>query len=237
MIRCLAIDDEKLSLDLLVDNIRRAPYLQLIARCKNTYEAAEVLQYEEVDLIFLDIQMPGLNGLQFLKTLTEPPMVILVTAYEQYALDGFALDVVDYLIKPVALERFIKACNKAKSLYDLRQAKANQSMVEPPHFFVNVEYSLVKIIVDDIRFVEGMKDYIKIHLDTSERPVITRMSLKAIIEKLPAELFVRIHKSYIVCVPKVTSIKRDFVLIGHQGIPIGESHKENVTKILGGGKH
>jgi len=232
MICCLALDDEKLALDLLVDNIRQVPYLELIARCKNSFEAAESLQSEKIDLIFLDIQMPGLSGLQFLKTLVDPPMVILVTAYEEYALEGFDLDVVDYLVKPVSLERFVKACNKAKSLFDLKHSGNVPATGEPDHFFVNVEYSLVKIVVDDVRYVEGMKDYIKIYLTSAERPVITRMSLKAILEKLPGDRFVRIHKSYIVCIPKVTAIKRDFVQIGEQDIPIGESHKENMSKIL-----
>lgn len=221
----------------MVDNIRQVPYLKLIARCRNTYEAVEVLQSEKVDLIFLDIQMPGLSGPQFLKSLVVPPMIILVTTYEQYALEGFDLDVVDYLVKPMALERFVKACNKAKSLFDLKQRNNLQPTEEPAHFFVHLEYSLVKIVVDEVGYVEGMKDYIKIHLDTSPGPVIIRMSLKGVMEKLPPEQFVRIHKSYIVCVPKVTSIKRDFLLIGEQEIPIGESHKEKVAKILGNRKH
>lgn len=234
MMRCIAIDDEKLALDLLVDNIRQVPYLELIKRCKNTREAAEVLQYEKADLIFLDIQMPGLSGLQFLQTLIDPPMVILITAYEKYALEGFNLDVVDYLVKPVALERFIRACNKAKALFDLKQAKQSTPKdSHPDHFFVNVEYSLVKIILDDILYIEGLKDYIKIFLTSSTRPVITRMSLKTMEEKLPARQFIRTHKSYIVAIPKVTSIKRDFVHIGDIEIPVSESYKASITRILG----
>jgi DNA-binding LytR/AlgR family response regulator len=234
MMRCIAIDDEKLALDLLADNIRQVPYLELVKRCKNTREAAEVLQAERIDLIFLDIQMPGLSGLQFLQTLIEPPMIILVTAYEQYALEGFNLDVVDYLVKPVALERFIKACNKAKALFDLKQTKNSPAKKEvPDHFFVNVEYSLVKIVLNDILYIEGLKDYIKIHLASARRPVITRMSLKAMEEKLPSEQFIRTHKSYIVAIPKVTSIKRDFVHIGEQEIPVSESYKESIARILG----
>lgn len=232
MIRCLAIDDEKLALDLLVDNIKQVPYLKLIAPCKNSFEAAKKLQSENIDLIFLDIQMPGLSGLQFLKTLVTPPMIILITAYEEYALEGFDLDVVDYLVKPVSLERFVKACNKAKSIFDLKHSRNVSASDEHDHFFVNVEYSLVKIVVDEVCYVEGMKDYIKIHLTSTEKPVITRMSLKAILAKLPEDLFVRIHKSYIVCISRVTAIKRDFVVIGEQEIPIGESHKKNLSRIL-----
>src|SRR5690606_10071115 len=153
----------------------------------------------------------------------EPPMVILITAYEQYALEGYDLDVVDYLVKPVSLERFAKACNKAKALFDLKHTN-NPSLPDgETYFFVNVEYSMVKIVINEVDYVEGMKDYIKIHLTSTEKPIITRMSLKAVLEKLPEDRFVRIHKSYIVCILKVTAIKRDFVQIGEQDIPIGDS--------------
>jgi len=235
--RCLAVDDERWALDLLADNIRQVPYLELVRRCKNTTEASEALHAQKIDLIFLDVQMPGLNGLQFIQTLPEPPLIILVTAYEQYALEGFNLSIVDYLVKPVALERFIKACNKAKVLFDLRnkkQVSAGEDAAD--HIFVNVEYSLVKIIFDDVTFVEGLKDYIKIHLTSSSKPVITRMSLKSIEEKLPAANFLRIHKSYIVAVQKVTSIKRDFVCINQIEIPVSESYKDSISRITGQSK-
>ena len=231
--RCLAVDDEKWALELLADNIRQVPYLELLRKCKNTREASEALHTERIDLIFLDVQMPGLSGLQFIQTLPEPPMIILVTAYEQYALEGFNLSVVDYLVKPVPLERFIKACNKAKSLFDLKQIKEAGADNSADHFFVNVEYSLVKILYDDIKFVEGLKDYIKIHLTSSARPVITRMSLKAMEEKLPSSRFIRTHKSYIVSIQKVTSIKRDCVCIHDVEIPVSESYKDSIIKITG----
>jgi DNA-binding LytR/AlgR family response regulator len=229
--RCIAVDDEKWALDLVVDNIRHVPWLELVARCKNAREASEVLHREKVDLMFMDVQMPGLSGLQFVQTLPEPPMVILVTAYEEYALEGFNLSVVDYLVKPVLLERFIKACNKAKQLYDLKKGKPQENT--PDHIFVNVEYSLVKIVLDDITFIEGLKDYIKIHLASLPRPVLTRMSLKAMEEKLPQGEFIRTHKSYIVALRKVTSVKRDFVCIHEIEIPIGESFKDGVGLITG----
>lgn len=230
MIRCLAVDDEKWALDLLVDNIRQVPYLELVAACRDAAEAVHALRDNEVDLIFLDVQMPGLSGLQFVRSLPDPPMVILVTAYEQYALEGFNLSVVDYLLKPVDLERFIAACSKAKALYDLRHPKASQ---EEDHFFVNVEYSLVKVVIDDILYVEGLKDYIKIHISASQRPVITRLSLKAIEEKLPSNRFVRVHKSFIVSIAKVTAVKRNVVCIGDAEIPVSESYRDSVEKITG----
>jgi two-component system LytT family response regulator len=228
--RCIIVDDEKWGLDLLEDNLRHVPYLELVSRCKNAREASAVLHAQPLDLIFLDVQMPGLSGLQFIQTLPEPPLVVLVTAYEQYALEGFNLSVVDYLLKPVALERFIKACNKAKSIYDLNSAPGR---TKGDHLFVNVEYSLVKISFDDITYVEGLKDYIRIHLTSSQKPVLTRMSMKAMEEKLPADRFVRAHKSFIVAIGKVTSVKRDFICIQDVEIPVGESFKDCIRVITG----
>lgn len=233
MIRCIAVDDERWALDLLVDNIRQVPYLELAGRCKNAREASEVLHAQKIDLIFLDIQMPGLNGLQFIQTLPDPPMVVMVTAYEKYALEGFNLSVVDYLVKPVPLERFIKACNKAKALFDLKGRPQSTPLTEADHIFVNVEYTLVRINFNEIRFIEGLKDYIKIHLQTTSKPIITRRSLKSMEEKLPSNSFARVHKSYIVAIDKITSIKRDHACILDQEIPVSESYKDAINKIAG----
>ena len=199
MLRCLAIDDEPLALELLEDNISKVPFLQLVAACSNPFEAMEVLKQQEVDLIFLDIQMPGLTGLQFIQSLAKRPMFILITAYEKYALDSYSFDVVDYLVKPVPLERFIKACNKAWELYQLKNKPADASKeTAPDYIFVNVEYSLVKVVLANIMWIEGLKDYIKIHLHSTTRFIVTRMNMKDIEEQLPLTKFMRIHKSYIV---------------------------------------
>ena len=232
MMRCIAVDDEKLVLDLLVDNISQVPYLQLVKACRNAMEAIEILQQEKIDLIFLDIQMPKLSGLQFIQSLQQPPMIILITAYEKYALEGYNLNVVDYLLKPVPFERFLKACNKAKKLFDLGKEKSLvQKEQLPDHIFINVEYTLVKILFADILFIEGLKDYIKIHLVSSPKPVLTKMSLKGMEEKLPAGKFVRVHKSYIVAADKITIIKRDLVYLGNNEIPVSDFYKENLSKI------
>jgi len=230
---CIAVDDEKLVLELIVDNIKQVPYLNLIKACKNAIEAIEVLQKEKIDLIFLDIQMPKLSGLQFIQTLQQPPMIILITAYEQYALEGYNLNIVDYLLKPVSFERFLKACNKAKELFDLRNEKSTAVTKEnlPDHIFVHVEYTLVKILFADILFIEGLKDYIKIHLASVNKPVLTRMSMKAIEEKLPADKFIRTHKSFIASSDKITLIKRDLVVIGNHEIPVSEFYKENLNRV------
>jgi len=230
MMRCIIVDDEPLVRDLLEDNIGQLSYLYLVKSCKNALEAWDIIQQESIDLIFLDVQMPRLSGLQFLQSLDKPPLVILVTAYNEYALEGFNLQVVDYLLKPFSFERFIKACSRANELFQLKNKQADTE--EYPDFFVNVEYTLVKIIIADVNYIEGLKDYIKIHLSTNERPILTRMSIKAIEEKLPPSQFIRTHKSFLVAAKKVTTVKRDFVCIGSQEIPVSASYKENIAHLI-----
>ena len=197
MLKCIAIDDEPLALELLEDNISKVPYLQLVSSCNNPLQAMQVLQHEDIDLIFLDIQMPGLTGLQFIQTIQQKPMFILITAYEKYALEGYNLDVLDYLVKPVALERFIKACNKAWELYQLKTKKFNAGE-QPNYFFINADYSLVKVVFADIMWIEGLKDYLKIHLKSTSKPLVARITMKLIEEQLPANMFARVQKSFIV---------------------------------------
>ena len=234
--RCIAIDDEPLALELLEDNISKVPFLQLVASCSHPLEAMQVLQQQSVDLIFLDIQMPGLTGLQFIQSLTQKPMFILITAYERYALDSYSLDVIDYLVKPVSLERFIKACNKAWELFQLK-TKASAAVKETAleYIFVNVEYSLVKVIVADIIWIEGLKDYIKIHLHSTSKPIVTRMNMKAAEDELPSAKFIRIHKSYIVSVDYITAVRKSSVFIGELELPVGENYRDTVTALTGRG--
>lgn len=230
MLRTIAVDDEPLALDLLEDNIRQVPYLQLVAKCRNALEAIEVMRKEPVDLIFLDIQMPGLTGFQFIRTLTNRPMIIMITAYEKYALEGFEADVVDYMVKPVSLDRFLKGCNKALELYSLRNQP--QPAVEPDHIYVNAEYSLVKLAFADILMIEGLKDYLKIHL-AGGRPLVIRMSMKAIEDKLPATKFLRIHKSYIISIARISSIKKNMVFLGELEVPVSDNYKEALMNAIG----
>lgn len=234
MINCIAIDDEPLALELLEDNISKLPFLKLIGSYDSALDAMKAIEEKKPDLIFLDIQMPGLTGLQFIQSLTIKPMIILVTAYEKYALEGFNLEVTDYLVKPVSLERFIKACNKAKELHDLKNAQTSSVIkAQPGYFFVNVEYSLVKITVDDIVYIEGLKDYIKIHLHSTSKPVITRMPMKTIEEQLPAEKFIRIHKSYIVSIAFVTAIRKTSLFINTIELPVSDNYRDAITAITG----
>ena len=229
----MAVDDEPLALELLEDNISKAPYLQLVAKLSSATEALAFLQSTQVDLIFLDIQMPGLSGLQFIQSLEQKPMIILVTAYEKFALQGFNLAVTDYLVKPVPLERFLKACNRAWELHQLKTAGKALQENTPDYFFVNVDYSLLKINIPDIVWIEGLKDYIKIHLKGSAKPVVTRLGMKVIQDQLSSTKFLRIHKSYIVSAESITSVRKSSVFIGTLELPVGENYREVVNAFTG----
>lgn len=234
MIRCIAIDDEPLALELLEDNISKVPFLELVATCENAMEAMAILQQHQVDLIFLDIQMPGLTGIQFIQSMREKPMIILITAYEKYALEGFNLDVVDYLLKPVSLDRFIKSCNKANELFQLKtKSNTNTPEIHSTYFFVHADYSLLKIVFSDVLYIEGLKDYIKIHLKSAAYPVITRMTMKLAEEQLPTAQFIRIHKSYIVSHQHITSVRKSSVFIGSVELPVGDNYPDALISITG----
>jgi len=235
-LRCIAVDDEPLALELLEDNIRQVPYLELVARCTDAFEAIKALQENTVDLIFLDIQMPGLTGLQFIQSMAQKPMIILITAYEKYALAGFELDVTDYLVKPVSLPRFIKSCNKARELFQLKQNNLPAApAANPEFFFVNADYSLLKITIADIIWIEALKDYIRIHLTGDAKPVVTRMPLKQIEEQLAVAKFIRIHKSYIIAVAHITAIRKNSVFIGTMELPVGDNYRDAVAALTGTG--
>jgi two-component system LytT family response regulator len=245
MLNCIAVDDEPLALSLLVDYIGKIPYLRLEATCGDGFEAAKVLQEKEVDLMFVDIQMPGLTGLQLIQTLARRPMVIIVTAYKKFAPEGFDLDVVDYLIKPVGLDRFMKACNKAQELQDLRigasaGAGAGSGTGGAPgtpntaeFFFVNVDYSLVKVLFADIVWIEGSGDYVKIHLKSTPKPLLVRTSAKTLESELPVDRFLRIHKSYIVAVASITAVRKNSVFIGDRELPVGETYRDALRQLTG----
>jgi two-component system LytT family response regulator len=242
MLKCLAVDDEPLALHLLTEYIRKVPYLDLIATACDAFEAAKVLQEKPVDLIFIDIQMPGLTGLQFIQSLAKRPMVIIVTAYKKFAPEGFDLDVVDYLVKPMGLDRFMKACNKAQELYDLRSSANAVSGATPgspvspntaEFFFVNADYSLVKVMFADIIWIEGSGDYVKIHLKSSPKPLLVRTSAKTLESELPADRFLRINKSYIVAVASITAVRKNSIFIGELELPVGETYRDALRQLTG----
>ena len=230
MIRCIAIDDEPLALELVEDNIRRTPFLLHLKSFTRSTEALEYLGKENVELIFLDIRMPDLSGLQLLKMVDPKPLVIMITAYEKYALEGFELDVVDYLVKPVSYQRFLRAATKARELILLRRAAfGGKPAEEPPpapgFMFVKSDYKQVRVNFSEVLYIEGLKDYVKIYLN--EKPVITQMSMKAVAERLPAADFIRVHRSYIVNVHKIQFVHRMQVRMGSKDIPIGESYRDS----------
>lgn len=232
MMTCLAIDDEPLALDLLEDNIKKIPFLKLVKKCANALEANAYLNEQCVDLIFLDIQMPGLTGIQFLQGMSKtPPLVIFITAYEKYALEGYTLDVIDYLLKPVPFERFMKAVNKAHDKFQSRKVVASPTAAAD-YMFVNSEYNLVRIDFADVGYIEGLKDYVKIFLLSAQRPVITRMSMKLLEATLPGDQFVRVHKSFIVSLSKIASIRKGRISLMKTTIPISEHFKENLSKFI-----
>jgi len=233
MINCIAVDDEPLALKLLQDNISKVPFLKLVSACNDAFEAMKALQENKIDLVFIDIQMPGLTGLQFIGSLENKPLVIFITAYKQYALESYDLSVVDYLVKPVALDRFIKACNRAKELHELKAMK-QQHTVQPSaeYFFLNIDYSQVKVMFDDIIWIEGLRDYIKVNLKSTTKPLIARTSLKAIELELPQNKFIRIHKSWLVAISEITAVRKNSIFIKEIELPIGETFRDAMEKLI-----
>ena len=231
--KCIAIDDEPLALGLLKDNISKVPFLNLVATCNNAFEAMETLQAQSVDLVFIDIQMPGLTGLQFIASLEKKPLVIFITAYKQYAVESYDLDVVDYLVKPVPLERFIKACHRAKELFELKSAiQVTTNKAAKDHFFVNADYSQIKITFKDIIWMKGYGDYIKFYLKSAEHPLVVRTSFKELDKELPTNMFIRIHKSYAVAIAAITAFRKNSIFLGDKELSVGETFRNDVEKLV-----
>ena len=232
--RCLIVDDEPLAIQLLQSHVEQVPNLELVTTCDNALEAFEVLKSESIDLLFLDIQMPMLTGVEFLKSLASPPKVIFTTAYRDYAMEGYELNIVDYLLKPITFERFFKAINK---YFEITQATAPPvpvNVVETAptindHLFINVNKKYHKVRFADILYVESIKDYLRIHTDVE--PLTTKEKISDFIEKLPDQ-FIRIHRSFIVNKDKVTAFTATDVEIGPTEIPIGGNYKMQVMEAL-----
>lgn len=241
-LKCIIVEDESLARKLLEENMRHLPFLELVGICKNPFEAIQVLQEKQVDLMFLDIQMPGMLGTQFLQSLREKPMVIFITAYANYAVESYDLDVIDYLMKPVSIERFTLAAYKAleekqkqialKQTSSVPESLKPQEVESPESFFVHVEYALVKIIVKEISHVESMKDYVKIFLTSAKKPIITKSTLKGIEEHLQGRKFMRVHKSFIVNLDKIESIRSQTIFIGEHRIPVSDVNLEALMQVL-----
>lgn len=226
-LKCIAIDDEPLALELLKQYIARVPELQLVQTFDDAISGGEFLRETTIDLLFIDINMPDITGIELVRSLKNKPATIFTTAYKKFALEGFELEAVDYLLKPISFERFLKAVQRVIDFHSVRSlAKANAS----EHFFVRSEYRMVKIIVEDIEYIEGLEDYIKIHL-VNNKPVLTLMTLKSVLEKLPEEKFKRIHRSYIIPVNKVRSIiNRKITLLNGTELPVSDSYASFISE-------
>lgn len=242
MIRCLVVDDEHLALHILEDYIAKVPFLEHVKSFTNPIEALTLVQQGGIDLVFLDVQMPELTGMQFLKIANGKAKVILTTAYPQYALEGYELDVVDYLLKPIAFDRFFKAVQKAQSIINPAQKvevapaapvqQAPQSDFSNDFIFVKTEHKIQKVYLKDILFIEGLKDYISIF--TPDERIITLQNMKKMEDALPERHFIRVHKSYIISLNKIDSIERSRIWIGDKIIPVGDTYREDFFKIVDG---
>ena len=231
MIRCIAIDDEPLALEVIKKYAFDTPAVQLLATFTDAIKAAAYLKLNQVDLIFLDIHMPDINGIRFYENLTKKPLVIFTTAYSEYAVKGFELAALDYLLKPVKFERFIRSVEKARKHLD---KPAGDASIQGEFIFVKSEYQNVRIPINEIMYIEGLDDYIKIHLESMSKPVLSLMSLKSVLEKLPRGSFMRVHRSFIVPVKNIRSIHNRFIQLGDTRIPVGETYQEAVRKWLSG---
>ena len=235
----IIVDDEPLALDVLETFINQIPELNLIKRCSNAFEANQALLDNEIDLIFLDIQMPQMTGLEFLKTLSNPPMVIFTTAYPNFALEGFELNVLDYLLKPIAADRFLKAVNKAKDHYSKHKPIEHADTTEDKNFFfVKADKKLVKINYNDITYIEGLKDYVIIWLEQSR--IITLQTMKSLEDKLIDRSFKRIHRSFIVNLDKVTAVNGNMIELYFKGqlkqLPVGKNYKDELLDVINNNK-
>ena len=231
----LIVDDEPLAQEILETFVEKIPSLHLVGKCSNAIEANEMLRNHPVDLMFLDIQMPQLTGIDFLKSLAHPPMVIFTTAYSNYALEGFELDIIDYLLKPISFERFMKSVNKATELLELNKKEVAEVQAGgDDFFFVKSDKKLVKVKYSEILYVEGLKDYVIIRMETGR--VITLQTMKSLEEKLPLQQFKRIHRSYIVSVGRINAIDGNVVEIMEKGIakhiPIGKNYRDELLELI-----
>ena len=234
MIRCLAVDDEPLALQQLVTYIAKVPFLELAGKASNAVEAHAVLQREAIDVMFCDINMPDLNGMDFVKSLAAPPLVVFTTAYADYAVEGFRVNAVDYLLKPFGLDEFRRAANRIQERLsnEARQQTTPALHADDDTLFVKSDYRVVRIGISQIRYVEAMSEYLRIYLDGEPKPVITLLSMKKIEERLPAH-FMRIHRSYIVNLQKVQEVNKNRVILDADTLlPIGDMYRETFQQYL-----
>ena len=235
-ITCLIADDEPMALNLIESYVLKTPFLELKAKCNSAIEAMQVLEdQKDIDLFFLDIQMPDLTGLEFSKLLLQNSRVIFTTAFDQYAIDGYKVNALDYLLKPFDYNEFLNASTKARNYFESQQSvSVSKPEKKQEFFFVKSEYKQIKINFSEILYIEGLKDYVKIYLKDNPKPILTLMSLKKLEEELPSENFMRIHRSFIIGLDKIETIERNHIVIGKEQIAIAPNYKDSLMEYIGG---
>lgn len=229
MINCIAIDDEPLALAQLTGYISRVPFLHLLASCQDAFEAVKVVSAERVDLLFVDINMPDLNGLDFVRSLPSRPLVVFTTAYAEYAVEGFKVEAVDFLLKPFGFQDLLLAADKAR-----RRLEHKAGSVEEDGLFVKNDYRVTRVRFADIKYVESMSEYVRIYVEGEEKPLMPLLSMKRLEEVLPPSMFMRVHRSYIVNLRKITEISRLRIVFGDTYIPVGDIYKDKFLEYVNG---
>lgn len=233
MIRCITIDDEPLARKQIANYIKKTPFLEFVNSCESAFEAMDILNSEAIDLMFVDINMPDLNGMEFVKSLENKPQVIFTTAYSEYAIEGFKVDAIDYLLKPIGYPDFLKAANKARQWFDLQAKKTEEEIKSDTNFlFIKSEYRIVRIKFSDIKYIEGMREYVRFYLENS-KPIMSLLSMKKLESQLPSNDFMRVHRSFIVNLNKVTTIERQRIIFDSDTyIPVSDQYKEAFQSYL-----
>jgi DNA-binding LytR/AlgR family response regulator len=227
ILTCLIVDDEPVARKGLVDYVADIDFLHMVAECENPMKASRYLTEQTIDLIFLDIHMPKLTGIDFLKTLRSPPLIIFTTAFSEYAVEGYSLDIVDYLMKPITFERFLKAAQKAHEVYQLKNNGGGQKELPPEYFFIKCDSKYEKVNFNEVRYIESLQNYVVIH--TRDKKLITYITLTGLESQLPKDQFLKVHKSFIVSIPSIKAIDGNEILIGDTRIPISRNLKESVV--------
>ena len=232
MIRTLAIDDEPLALKQLATYIRKVPFLELVAECQSAIDAQKILEQDVIDVMFIDINMPDLNGLDFVRTLVAPPLVVFTTAYSEYAIDGYKVNAVDYLLKPFGMDEFLRAANKVKQQYDLTHTTEVSKVDDNDAMFLKTEHRIVRININNIRYIEGMSEYLKIYLKDA-KPIVVLLSMKKMEERLPSHSFMRIHRSYIINLNEIQEVNKNRVILDADTfLPIGDLYREQLNQYI-----
>jgi len=232
MITVIAIDDEPLALQLIVDYIQKTPDLMLVGQFENPLEAAQYISKNHIDIVFTDIQMPGLNGIEFTRSMINGPIVIFTTAFDRYAIDGFILDIADYLLKPFTYEEFLTSVHKAERMIRSIRKPADEVFSNNEFLFLKADYKIKRINFQNILYIEGLKEYVKVYTMHSDKPIFSLSSLKNLEIKLPADKFMRVHRSFIVNLEKIETIDRSRIVFGKKYIPIGDQYKDKFQEFL-----